>query len=306
MNNRRRAEALFIIVTGLALVAHGGNEQLCAVYDARSETYNAVGSCGVGVVKLEQPAGSCGLQLTGDDLGLPRSGNVDADVPLSEGRWRLVERTGEGERFICSPKEPEPGANRLEVECYEGHYTSPRPVCSLTLVPADSCDLDACSRVQCEPGFHPELGEDDCCPVCVADPPPPVSQDPCADVSCAECPNGTVAVTQPGECCRTCRAIDLEACAVGREQYDAWKADFLEPHLACEQDDDCTYASVGDWCRYTCPLAINKYQMGAAFAGLNDEAEELCSTCPLPEISCPEFDPSTAVACVEGRCEFHP
>lgn len=295
-----------IIATGLALVAHGGNDQLCAVYDARSATYNAVGSCGVGVVTLEQAKGSCGLTVSGDDVGLPRSGSVRADAPLSEGRWYLGRIKSGGEEGRCWPTVPEPGEDRLEVTCYEGHYTSARAVCSVNLVPVGACDLGACAPVRCEAGFHAELGEDGCCPVCVVDPLPPTAPNPCADVNCSECPEGTLPVYQPGECCSTCRTLDPEACAVGQEHYDAWKPGFLEPHVACEQDDDCIYSSVSDWCRYTCPLPINKFRIGEAFTGLRSESEELCRTCPLPELSCPAFDPNTSVACVEGRCEFVP
>lgn len=293
------------ILTALALVGHGGNEQLCGLYDGHEATFNVVGSCGVGVVKLTQNAGSCSIKVAGDDAGIPRSGRVDSDASLYEGRWGLGGTDSAGKRVVCNPT-PIEGTTSLHLRCTNGGST-PQEVCSATLTEVnDECDVRACQKLTCEPGSHPEIAGAGCCPsVCVEDPPPPTPPNPCADVACAPCAPNTKARYVEGQCCYECVPLDQGSCATGRAEYEArWPA--IEEELrACSTDDDCMYASLADDCRYTCPLPVNKYEIGPLVNQLYEDAAAYCASCPPPDSSCPPFTPR-AVSCVAGRCEFAP
>jgi hypothetical protein len=54
----------------------------------------------------------------------------------------------------------------------------------------------------------------------------------------------------------------------------------------CQADDDCSYASIGDACRASCPLALNKHQLASVVSRLRDEAARYCEAC-APPFDCP-------------------
>src|SRR5688572_22488912 len=86
MKTRRYFESLAVIGTGLALVAHGGGEgHICALSDAESIDFDVVGTCGPsGHVTVSTKDGQCGLDITGDDVGVPTHGDVGS---IRSGGW---------------------------------------------------------------------------------------------------------------------------------------------------------------------------------------------------------------------------
>lgn len=132
---------------------------------------------------------------------------------------------------------------------------------------------------------------------------PPTPTDPCARQRCEPCPTGMRPEEAPGECCPRCVAADEKACDLGRQRYEDRYAELEVELRGCASDDDCTVASFSDACRASCPLPLNKTQLGAVVAKLSEAAALNCQECAPQSFTCPRQATDTA-RCVGGRCEF--
>ena len=78
-STRRIVETLVLAGTSVLLLGHGigGSPPACLTRKGETRSYNVVGTCGpTGVVTVSwSPSTFCSVTLTGDDVGLPTSGN---------------------------------------------------------------------------------------------------------------------------------------------------------------------------------------------------------------------------------------
>ena len=166
-----------------------------------------------------------------------------------------------------------------------------------------ACDRSSCPKVECAPGSRTKLGADGCCLECVAAAREPMNPESCAHIRCAPCAPGTREQVVAGQCCPSCVGVDDQACKKGKAAYEARWSELELQLRGCQADDDCSYASIGDACRASCPLALNKHQLAPVVSRLRDEAARYCEACAPPAFACPHHD-VTGVACLNGRCEL--
>lgn len=129
----------------------------------------------------------------------------------------------------------------------------------------------------------------------------PRAPNPCD--RCAECPAGMRPETVEGECCPRCVAADQQACERGKARYEDRYAQLEAELRACSVDDDCMVASFSDACRASCPLPLNKQNIGSVVARLQEAAAVHCQACAPERFECPRLA-TNAARCVGGRCEF--
>lgn len=205
---RRIVETLLLAGTSLALLGHGGDVPTCFAHQPATRTFNVVGTCGPpGVITVATDP--CGVTLTGDDVGLPTSGNLGATLDVGfqlygeiNTDWKL--ECDAGPAFATDAGAPAPGEYGILCRRRPGP-TNPNPLaddvdwCRADLLPVTpTCDLHACAPVTCATDEHTAFGPSaasSCCPTCVAngpsDPVPTILPPPCQRETCPQsCPPG--------------------------------------------------------------------------------------------------------------------
>lgn len=168
-----------------------------------------------------------------------------------------------------------------------------------------ACAPSSCAQLKCASGTHPRVDADRCCRECEPNLPIVPGHDRCAREKCAACPGGTRSEPVEGQCCPTCVQLNEEACKTGKALYDSRRAALDAELKSCSADDDCIVASFGDACSASCPVALNKREIGSVVGRLREEADVYCASCETPVFECPYPD-ATAARCAKGRCEFLP
>jgi hypothetical protein len=311
---RRIAETLLLAATSLAMLGHGGNVPTCFTNKPATRTYNVVGTCGpAGVVTVATDP--CSVSLTGDDVGLPTSGNLGGSLDDGfqlygeiDSDWSL-----ECNAFRASATAagaPASGAATILCRRRPGP-TNPNPLandvdwCRADLLPVTpACDLHACAPVTCAAGEHTAFGASSCCPTCVVNgpddpiptPPPPA----CHPETCAPCAAGQEMTVGTDTCCGTCQT-PAPSCLDGRAQWSSEVTARLSSARACTVDADCTLIGVTSRCETACaaPIAIDQIAALATWAGAR--GEELCASCITAAPACATDQPSRA-ACTAGTC----
>lgn len=307
----QRLELLALMATAASLIAHGGDIPTCVLEDAESITANVTGDCGPpGVITISHAKGECAVRVSGDEVGLPRSGS--SNHGFDQG-FELQGTTAQGnERLNCSIglKAAAERDGVYEVGCYtssSARSQTPRKVCEAELTPVTrTCDLSQCTALTCPAGQVPRSAVGTCCPVCV-DPPkpvdPPVVDSPCAKVTCpTACPDGQELVWGDDECCPACTE-QSPACFEQREQFAPTRAAELDAARACSVDSDCTFTQLWTRCNPGCPAPIASRAIWATHESLRALAEQACSECLPAQSSCTpaELMPGRPV-CVGGEC----
>jgi hypothetical protein len=313
---RRIIETLVLAATSVFLLGHGGDVPTCFAHASASRTYNVVGTCGpAGVVTVTTTP--CSVIVTGDDVGLPSSGNLGAT--LDEGfdlygqinsDWDL--ECSAGPAFPTDAGAPREGAytlgcSRRPAAGNPAVSTDPVDWCQADLLPVTAtCDIRACVAVSCSSAEHTAFGASGCCPTCVPNGPndivpmplPPV----CHRETCPQsCPAGQELFSD-GSCCSTC-VTPPQQCVDGRAQWLTEVEARWSSARSCAQDADCTITSIGSRCESTCNDAIAIDQISALGAWADARSAELCATCISTPASCPAGQPAPArPACSNGTC----
>jgi hypothetical protein len=309
---RRIVETLILAGTSLALLGHGGNVPTCFAHSPASRTFNVVGTCGApGVITVTTDP--CSITLTGDDVGLPTSGNLGGT--LDDG-FQLYGEINSDWNLECDagPVRGDAGAavaGAYAILCRRRPGpTNPMPLadgvdwCRGELWPVTpTCDIHACAPVTCTSGQHTEFAASGCCPACVAngpnDPipvPPPPS---CHPETCPSCPTGQE-IAVDGSCCGTCQAPS-QACLDGRTQWQAEVEARLSSARACAADADCAIAAVTSRCETTCNSAIASDQIGVIATWAAGRGDELCASCVTVAPPC-STNSSIRTVCTNGSC----
>jgi hypothetical protein len=310
---RRMVETLVLASTALLLLGHGGDVPTCFAYTPTARTYNVVGTCGpAGVITVATTP--CSVTVTGDDVGLPASGNLGANLDRGFDLYGSINSDWDLECSAAAPFQTDAGApdGALVLGCRRRPSPS-NPVlstdsvdwCQAHLVPVTaSCDIHACAPVTCSTTEHTAFAASGCCPICVANgpndvipvPPPPV----CHRETCPQsCPAGEEFMAT-GACCDTCKAPS-QACLDGRAQWRTEVQARWSSARACAVDADCTISAVGSQCETACPDAIATDQIAALASWAATRGAELCATCDTTAPACPAVPPSRP-ACSNGTC----
>ena len=311
-SSRRIVETVVLAGTAVLLLGHGGNIPTCFTYAATSRTYNVVGTCGpAGVITVATTP--CAVTVTGDDVGLPSSGNLGATLDDGFDLYGSINSDWDLECGAGSASRVDAGAaGTLLLTC--GRHPSPSnpavsndPVdwCQAQLVPVTpTCDIHACAPVTCSSQEHTAFAASGCCPTCVANGPndiipvlpPPV----CHRETCPQsCPAGQEFMAT-GACCDTCKA-PAQQCLDGRAQWRTEVQDRWASARACATDADCTISTVGSQCETACPGAIATDQIAALASWAAMRGTELCASCDTTPPGCPAVPPSRP-ACTNGAC----
>lgn len=310
---RRIVETLALASTALLLLGHGGDVPTCFAYTPTARTYNVVGTCGpAGVITVATTP--CSVTVTGDDVGLPLSGNLGANLDRGfdlygsiNSDWDLA--CGAGPVWQADGGAP---AGSLDLLCRRrmspsnpGVSTDEVDWCQAHLVPVTpTCDIHACAAVTCASTEHTAFAPSGCCPICVANgpndiipvPPPPV----CHRETCPQsCPAGEEFMAT-GACCDTCKA-PAQTCLDGRTQWLTEVQDRWSSARACAVDADCTISTVGSQCESTCPDAIATDQIAGLASWAAMRGTELCASCDTTPPACAAVPPSRP-ACTNGTC----
>jgi hypothetical protein len=322
--SRRIVETLVLAATAVFLLGHGfnggGGAPTCSTRAAESRSYNVVGTCGpAGVVTVSTDP--CVVVVTGDDVGLPTSGRVAADLDYGFHLSRSIDSDWNVECDAVPGYRTDGGAapdGALGLLCRRyPSATNPAPLatdvdwCVADVRPVTpTCDIHACAAVTCASGEHTAFGASSCCPTCVPDgpddplpiPPPPI----CHRETCPQsCPAGQEpSVPQRDICCGTCQTPPQE-CLDGRAQWlteltTAWAA-----ARACAADADCTITAVGSQCQTACPDAIAVDQIGTLSTWAGTRGAELCAACTTQAPACPALPPARP-GCSNGTCVLIP
>jgi hypothetical protein len=320
---RRIVETLVLAATTVCLIGHGGPVPTCYVRNGESRVYNVVGTCGpAGVVTVTWSASNfCSVALTGDNVGLPSSGNLGDNLA---GGFDLYGSIDSDWDLVCSAVPPvasdasAPAAGTLTLGCYRrpsagnpSPSTSPVAWCHGELLPVTpTCDLRACPVVNCSSQEHTAFAASGCCPVCVVNgpndpvpvPPPPV----CHRDSCPQsCPAGQELFTPLDACCGTCQ-VPLQSCLDGRAQWRSEVATRLSSARVCTLDADCAIASIGSRCDSTCVDALAIDQIPTLSMWSSARGDELCASCNTQApTACPPGQPVRPV-CSNGTCAVMP
>jgi hypothetical protein len=318
-SGRRIVETLVLAATSLALLGHGSNVPTCFAHQSASRTFNVVGTCGAaGVITVTTDP--CSVVLTGDDVGVPTSGNLGGT--LDDG-FQLYGELNSDWKLECSagPAQPTdagaPAPGEYTMYCRRRPVISnPDPVlddiawCQDDLLPVTpTCDLHACAPVTCSSDQHTAFAAPGCRPTCVANGPndwiptplPPV----CHPETCPQCAAGQE-VTVPtdadaGTCCGTCQTPP-QSCLDGRAQWSSEVTARLPSARGCTVDDDCTIIGVTSRCETTCNQAVAGGQVGALETWAASRGEELCASCVTWPPSCTTNQASTRAVCTNGTC----
>jgi hypothetical protein len=303
---RQKLELLALVATAGSLIAHGGDIPTCGLEGAESITVNVVGDCGApGVITISHGDGQCALRVSGDEVGLPRSGDSNHGLDSS---FQLTGEAANGEPLSCpvSPDYDEKGS--YLVSCYVGTRSDTRKVCDAEFTQVSkTCDVAKCAALECPEGQVARSALGACCPSCVEAPKPvdpPVVDSPCAKAVCAtSCPNGQELAWQSADaCCPLCTEQSL-ACFEQRDAFAPVQVAELAEARACSQDQDCTFAQIWTRCGAGCPEPIAVAAISASQTRLQALADQACEECVPSQPSCTsgEFMPGRP-ACVAGAC----
>jgi hypothetical protein len=316
---RRMIETLVLAATTVCLIGHGGPLPTCYVRDGETRSYNVVGTCGpAGVVTVTWSSSNfCSVALTGDNVGLPSSGNLGDN--LADG-FDLCGAVNSDWDLVCGAYPPAAtdggasAAGTLTVGCFRrpsAGNPSPSatsvPWCQGELLPVTpTCNLHACPAVTCSSAEHTAFSASGCCPVCVAngqsDPVPATPPPVCHINTCPQsCPTGQEMFTPADACCGTCQAPS-PACLDGRAQWLTEVTTRWSSARACTVDADCTITAVGSRCTSTCIDAIAPDQISTLSLWAGQRGNELCSSCITQgSTTCPA-NQSARPACNNGTC----
>lgn len=305
----QKLELVALMATGASLVAHGGSLPICGLNDAESITVNVTGDCGpAGVVTITLAEASCSVSVSGDQTGLPRSGQ--SSNGLRSGFSLQASEEGGVERRCTAEKQAD-AEDTYKLSCGVRRIGgSPywTPACEAELSPvSDQCDLRQCAPLACPDGQEPRSVAGACCPVCVEPPPqvepPPLPVDPCADVVCpSACPEGQELAYTGAGCCAEC-ITQSAACLEQRDAFEPERAATLAQARACETDLDCSFTQVWTRCSPGCPVPIAVNAIGMTHETLRLAAEEACADCLPAEPQCRSEEYMTGrAACVDGLC----
>jgi len=322
-STRRIVETLVLAATAVLTLGHGigGSPPACLTRKGETRSYNVVGTCGpTGVVTVSwSPSTFCSVTLTGDDVGLPTSGDLSTDLNAGFGLTGSINLDWDLECSAFPPLSADAGvpaaAGALSLGCVRrpslaNPTVSPDrvPWCQGDLLPVTpGCDIRACPAATCSSAEHTAFPASGCCPVCVPNgpndavptPPPPV----CHIETCPQsCPAGQELFypTDPDTCWGTCQTPSQQ-CLDGRSQWLSEVEARWASALACTVDADCTISSVGSRCEATCAdaIAINQISDLSIWAG--DRGNELCASCNSQPAACPPIPPLRP-ACTNGAC----
>jgi hypothetical protein len=295
---RSLVELLLLSGTAICLLGHGFNSSApsCDERNGQTASYNVTGTCGpAGVITVTQSNLACRLEITGDQVGLPASGNpwgkIGDGFSLSgslDGDWDVTcatELAGTTDASVTLPGE-------LLVSCRRYPAgTNPAPDsptyqdwCRADLVPVtQTCDLHTCPTPACPRGQHTVLSQPRCCVVCVDDTPadviPGMQPDACRPEKCPkDCPAGQEINIDGGVCCGSCQPV-AQTCLDGRALWRSEVATKWKTALVCNVDVDCTLTVAGGVCGSSCLDAIAVAQISSFSAWANARSKELCSTC---------------------------
>lgn len=311
---RRIVETLVLAATTVLLIGHGGDVPTCFTHAVESRTFNIVGTCGpAGVVTVT--TSPCSITLTGDDVGLPTSGNLGGT--LNDGfqlygsvnnDWKLECDAGPAWDAGAYPA----GAFVLDCRRRLAYYdpgisTDPVEWCRAELWPVTpTCDIHACAPATCSSAEHTAFSASGCCPACVANgpndilpvPPPPL----CHRDTCPQsCPAGQEVFTPANACCGTCQTPS-QVCLDGRAQWVTELEARWSSARVCAQDADCTITAVSSRCgETTCNDAIAVDQLSTLVTWAAARGEELCPDCTTEAATCSTNQPARPV-CSKGTC----
>lgn len=283
---------LIMALTAMALIGHGGGscEDICSLRDAESVSFHVVGTCGpAGRVTLTTTAGECGLEISGDDVGVPRSGDVGS---IRSGGWRTADAQLSCSTFRIDSSDDQ----RFHMRC----VAQGEERCEAFFIDTQQqCDVGACVVNTCEAGFKLDLAAGECCPRCV---------------ECSGCvpprPEPDAAQPEPDAAIEVMPAV----CAAGRAEYQMFYAQVIAGRDRCTTDGECEVTAVHNECASHCGLVVNEDVFdGAACDGgdcidvedaLDDYADDACAYCDTP-LPC-ALDVLATARCVEGICERVP
>lgn len=307
---RHKLELALLIATAGSLIAHGGDIPTCALNDAESITVNVVGDCGVpGVITISHGDGQCAVRVSGDDVGLPRTGDSNHGFDQS---FTLNGEGENGERIECSVHPKTDAKGSFTVGCYGRtgvkNSQTPRELCKAELTPVTkTCDLAKCAALECPEGQVARSAVGSCCPVCVEAPKPvepPVVVSPCAKAVCpTSCPDGQELAWQSADvCCPQCTE-QSPACFEQRDAFALVQLAELQAARVCVQDRDCTFTQVSTRCGTGCPEPIASAAISPSQSRLQALADLACGECVPSQASCTaaEYMPGRP-ACVDGAC----
>jgi hypothetical protein len=275
--------------------------------DAESITVNVTGDCGKpGVMTFSREDSVCGVKVSGDETGLPRSGNTGDAIRYG---FDLYADGADGSKLKCDAVPDAEAEGSFKVGCYARATSgsSSVKVCEARLTPiTDECDLASCRPLECEPGQEPRSAVGECCPVCVTPPklpePPKPVESPCAKVECQDsCPDGEELAWNGDECCPQC-LTQSTACLEQREAFEPRSSELLDSATSCVRDEDCTLVRVWTQCDPGCLVPISTSDINRVQETLRTEAEQACAACLPAEWSCAPESYLQRAACVEGRC----
>lgn len=153
----------------------------------------------------------------------------------------------------------------LLIGCGDGFVSQPGPEGGCPIcVPA--CDDVACTEADCQPGWHMEMRNDACCPVCVPD--------------------------------------DAPTCEEAQMLYQRNRADWLATYegQSCLHEQDCMFLTEHNRCSTTCGTPLGLDAIASLEPLLSMFAEVTCSSCPAPV---PQPCPAPpALTCVYGNCRY--
>jgi hypothetical protein len=315
---RRVVETLVLAATAIFLIGHGGPVGTCFLSSGESRAYNVVGTCGpAGVVTASRPTNDiCAVTLTGDDVGLPSSGNLANNLKDGFDLYGSINSDWDLECTAYPPSAPDAGATApgaLMVGCTRrpsagNPTTSTDRVdwCRGELLPVTpTCDIHACPAVNCSGNEHTAFPASGCCPACVPngpdDPLPVAPRDVCHRETCPQsCPAGEEFFTPGDTCCSTCQKPPQE-CLDGRAQWQGEVAARWSSARACAVDADCTTTAFGSPCGSTCIDVIATDQVSTLNMWAEIRGNELCASCNTQAAACPAGQ-LTRPVCSNGSC----
>jgi hypothetical protein len=316
---RRIVETLVLAATSLTLLGHGGDIPTCFGHATASRSYNVVGTCGApGIVTVSTDP--CSITVTGDDVGLPTSGNLGSTLDSGFDLYGSVNADWDLMCTAFRPSGADAGAlkpGEMALGCRRSpSVINPNPNadavnwCTAELVPVTpTCDVHACAPVTCASTEHTAFAATGCCPTCVANgpmdiipvPPPPA----CHRNMCPSCPAGQEPSFDDGTCCGTCQTPP-QSCLDGRTQWLAEVNARWSSARACTTDADCDITAAATRCEITCSDAIADAQIAAFTTWAAGRADELCATCTTEPPECAAGGAPMRAVCNGGSCALAP
>lgn len=282
----------------ILLIGHGGGlpccndnglgcrsdcDPLCDGSPGGTIEYDVVGNCGPsGHVTLSKGEDQCDLRIEGDNVGIvAMSGFAGSSIasgwttttPLQSCIARRINET------------------RLHVTCTQLGLS-----CNAFFIRSDQqCAVDTCSIPLCLGGQTLALGENDCCPTCVA-----TTSDSGVVPFDAALPDLDSGSDEPSWC------------EAARTEYLDHYASLSATWGVCVSDDDCRITDIENDCAHHCNVVLNEdiYEGDTCDGGdctdleelLDDSANERCDGCTSPS-ECPEAADGEA-RCIDQQCTW--